>query len=214
MDPVESAPAASEKPTEAIPSSSTGPVEGGRFEGNYEMEPIMIVLTGLPGSGKSKFCYDLFEDEESDKNCTWVHVNQDDLGSRKRCEEVAREALISGHRVIVDRCNQSIEQRKTWIDLAKEHWAFRDTTPAANVFCVNIDTPADVCIERCKQDSHPIPSAEAEKVVTCQARDWEQPSLKEGFCAIVDLHSGDATFAKELISKLAQPLSIVHKTQE
>lgn len=195
----------------ALEPASAGPVEGGRFEGNYEAEPIMVVLTGLPGSGKSKFSYDLFEEQDSDKNCTWVHVNQDDLGSRKRCEEVAREALISGHRVVIDRCNQSIEQRRTWIVLAKEHWAFKDTVPAANVFCVNIDTPMDVCIERCKQDNHPIPSEEAEKVVTCQARDWEQPSLTEGFCAIVNLHAGDAAFAKDLIAKLAQPLSIVQK---
>ena len=87
------------------------------IEGDIAKEPVMVVLVGLPGSGKSHFCLDLFEEQGSSEHADkgWVHVCQDTLGTRKRCEALVTETLESGRRVIIDRCNQSVEQRKVYI---------------------------------------------------------------------------------------------------
>ncbi len=46
-----------------------------------------------------------------------MRVNQDDLGSRVKCEVAARAALLSNRDVVVDRCNFDVAQRKTWIGM-------------------------------------------------------------------------------------------------
>lgn len=69
---------------------------------------------GVPGSGKSTFAKQLIP-------YGYVRVNQDDLGNRKKCERVAKQALDQGKSVVVDRCNFDFPQRKTWINMAYEY---------------------------------------------------------------------------------------------
>jgi hypothetical protein len=43
----------------------------------------------------------------------WCRVNQDTLGSRSRCVNVATEAILrrqKGQHVLIDRCNLTIDQ--------------------------------------------------------------------------------------------------------
>jgi len=176
-----------------------------RIEGDAAKSPIMIVLAGLPGCGKSNFCFDLFE--EQDASSPWVVVCQDTLGTRKRCEDAVKEALVSGHRVVVDRCNQSVAQRKHWVDLANEHWPFKEAEKLADVTCLYFNTPYDVCVARCKaRDDHPtVSSADAEKIIGCQAKEFQKPTLDEGFCSIVTMEPGDTPFYREIVRKMAQP---------
>ena len=51
--------------------------------------PFVLLLIGIPGSGKSHFASRL----EAESNEQIVRVNQDTLGSLKRCITVARAAL-------------------------------------------------------------------------------------------------------------------------
>lgn len=46
--------------------------------------------------------------------------NQDEMGTRQKCEQVARSALKKGQSVIVDRCNFDYRQRHNWIKIAAE----------------------------------------------------------------------------------------------
>lgn len=100
----------------------------------------MLVLCGLPGSGKSTFSGMLLKALPG-----WTRVNQvrvedshmhthtgtrsrgqaltrsqDELGTRQACEALAEEALGAGHHVLVDRCNFNAQQRKTWVALAQK----------------------------------------------------------------------------------------------
>jgi atypical dual specificity phosphatase len=186
------------------------------IEGDFLKDPVMLVLTGLPGSGKSKFCYDLVTSEQGKggegSNSSWVVVCQDHLGSRNRCEEVAQEALQSGHRVVIDRCNQSVEQRKNWVELAHKHWPKSDMTfnKSPDVFCISFDTPFDLCVERtAAQEDHPtVAPADALKVCKFQAKEWENPSLAEGFACHVVLRPDQSVLRQTLIDKLDKPLPV------
>ncbi|OZJ03627.1 hypothetical protein BZG36_03732 [Bifiguratus adelaidae] len=76
----------------------------------------LILLVGLPGSGKSTFANSLV--------AAWPHtytrINQDDLGSRQVCEDTVQHVLSTSSACpVIDRCNFDHRQRKTWIELAR-----------------------------------------------------------------------------------------------
>ncbi|KAL3908193.1 MAG: hypothetical protein SGILL_008574, partial [Bacillariaceae sp.] len=105
--------------------------------GGYLKTPIMIILCGVQGSGKSTFCQQVLGlssdvmyvpppcDEENDsapKQWTWLSqdtINNGKPGKREKVERLAREALLSGNSVIVDRMHLDPEQRHYFVDIAK-----------------------------------------------------------------------------------------------
>lgn len=70
----------------------------------------VLLLVGLPGSGKTTFASRLVAAGG------WVRVSQDDVGgSRPAVERQFKAALESGEGVVVDRCNCSVQQRRWFI---------------------------------------------------------------------------------------------------
>jgi bifunctional polynucleotide phosphatase/kinase len=89
--------------------------------------PIILVLCGFVGSGKSSFAAQLFSRSAHPPSITasssssfhnppveWVIICQDELLRLEKCAKVAAEALSAGHSVIIDRTNLSPEQRAHW----------------------------------------------------------------------------------------------------
>ena len=62
--------------------------------------PVVVILIGIMGSGKSTFAKNVVARSPASR---WVITCQDELGSRDKCESVARAALQRGQSVIVDR---------------------------------------------------------------------------------------------------------------
>jgi atypical dual specificity phosphatase len=96
----------------------------------------LVVLVGLPGSGKS-----WFSSAALARNPTgWIHISQDEAGSRSTCEtQIGRTpTMIRGGpmpKVLLDRCNTSQEDRISWLRLAQ--WS---TVP----ICVHFDYNPEV----------------------------------------------------------------------
>ena len=100
----------------------------------------LLVLCGLPGSGKSTTAQRLGQGG-------WVVVNQDSLGSRQACMKTARAALKQQGRVVVDRCNVNAAQRVIWTQLAVQEF---DLQPD-QMGCVWLDVPDHECGRRVLQ---------------------------------------------------------------
>jgi len=66
----------------------------------YDQHQVVIILTGLIGSGKSTFALALQKHYPN-----FVRCNQDDLGDRRAVESKVRQALSQGKSVCVDRTN-------------------------------------------------------------------------------------------------------------
>jgi predicted kinase len=77
---------------------------------------LLVVLVGVPGSGKSTFASELIGGAPSEGRA-WCRISQDVLGTRKRCIKVAEAALKNGENLVIDRCNFDQSQRAHWLAL-------------------------------------------------------------------------------------------------
>jgi predicted kinase len=85
----------------------------------HDGKDMAISVWSMQGSGKSTFAGSLVKHGST----PWVRVNQDSLGSRAKCEVMCREALEKKHSVVIDRCNFDANQRRHWLNLARQYGA-------------------------------------------------------------------------------------------
>ncbi|KAL9187310.1 hypothetical protein ACHAXT_001413 [Thalassiosira profunda] len=89
--------------------------------GGYLKGPILLVLVGVQGSGKSTFCKSLIENGGG----SWECYSQDTIkggrpGTRQAVEEAARAALRKGKNVVIDRMHLDADQRSHFVGVAKQ----------------------------------------------------------------------------------------------
>ena len=105
--------------------------------------PRCIMLMGLPASGKSSFAAALASalNESTSRSMPTLVANQDDLG-RKECARVASRAS-SKCRVIVDRCNLTVGERK-------EFFECMHSPPMSDLVLVHFAASDETCTTRAK----------------------------------------------------------------
>lgn len=132
-------------------------------------QPFMLLLMGLPGSGKSTIAEKLQELE----SWKYVRVNQDTLGDRHSCLKLAKRALDENKCPIIDRCHASLTNRRPFYELAKS------CNVPVDVLIVN--APHSVCLERCqRRHDHPtVSSNDAKKVLAFVRKEWKLPNENE-----------------------------------
>jgi predicted kinase len=133
--------------------------------------PTMLVLVGVPGSGKS------YVAEKLAATGHWTRVNQDELRTRSACLRTAESALLRGQHVVIDRCNFDIAQRQPWVKLG---WQIASTTIDAIV----LDVDPELCKQRiASRESHPTiaPKSDPSPIVDRFAHSLVAPHRVEGF---------------------------------
>ena len=144
----------------------------------------MLMLVGIPGSGKSTFSTALARRATA---ATFVAVNQDTIGkngrrgTREQCLEKARQALRAGRCVVVDRCHCEPAQRAPFLRVAHDHGA------AAHALVLAL--PRALCLARAAaRADHEVSGPGAARVVNMMASAFAKPggmpAAREGFSSI------------------------------
>ena len=143
---------------------------------NTNYEPFMVLLCGIPGSGKSTFGQAL----EMAMPYKFVRVNQDELKTRSKCHDMVRQVLSNNKQCpVVDRCNFDQQQRASFVAIATEM--------GVPVDCIVLDTTAttnlvtvEECIYRCQQRrNHPgLSPQEAKGIVLLMTQQMNPPLSK------------------------------------
>ena len=134
-----------------------------------DFEPYVLMLMGLPGSGKSTIADKLQELEP----WKYVRVNQDTLGDRHACLKLAEQVLSERKCPVIDRCHASFKNRKPFHQLAK--------SLDVSVDILIVDAPFSICLERCqlRQDHPTVSLAEASRILGCVRKEWKLPGKNE-----------------------------------
>lgn len=131
----------------------------------------IIVLTGVAASGKSTFCTKHFDLDK------FTRINGDTLRKEykskatKMEDQIIAECIKDEKSFIIDNTNVKLEQRKKYIDIAKEN--------GYDVVCFYIPTTKEIAIERNKLregDAHV-----SRVVIYTMLKNIVVPTKKEGF---------------------------------
>jgi len=155
--------------------------------------PVVLILHGLPGSGKSTF---------ANKLKHWVVICQDELKSRKKCNEKFFASLRQRSNVIIDRTNISKDQRNFWIETASKN----------NSLCILVDFDSyypQELIGRCLNrvhvgnlDGHNYSGEQIKNIIRRIENSYEQPNCEqEGLFSIV--HCKNDNTANEIAEKFS-----------
>lgn len=140
--------------------------------------PKMIVLVGLPGSGKSTFSKHFVDNVKST-----IRVSQDDTG-KKSCFETMSKNISNNNLILVDRCNLKVADRKDFTDYLKG-----DAKAWAMVF----NTEPEECIYRAQhRPDHPtLKPSGAEKIIKDLHSQFEPIGITENFEQVIQIKSPD-----------------------
>lgn len=106
-------------------------------------------------------------------------ISNGNRGTRVQCLKSASTALSAGHSVLIDRCNIDVEQRKEFLQLAKERGI------EAHALVLNL--PVTLCIQRATQrigHEGGLDGPNVGAVVNRISRTRMPPTLGEGFVRI------------------------------
>ncbi|KAI0348324.1 hypothetical protein BDW22DRAFT_1341445 [Trametopsis cervina] len=167
-----------------------------KIDGKIESSSNLFIFVGLPGSGKSWVSHALMARDPRG----WAWINQDEAGNRSAVETAIGHSRAK-ERVILDRCNTSSDDRKSWLALAM-HWA-------ESPVCVWFDYSVDLCTSRAQNRiDHPTlpPGGRVRNAVMQMKEVFTRPSRQEGFAAVVTIRSFAA--AEEFIQTVSAPVNM------
>lgn len=142
--------------------------------------PRAVIFTGIQASGKSTFFRQRFSPD-------YVHINLDSLHTRNKERMLLAECLERQASFVVDNTNPTADDRKRYIQAAKEHGYWLE-----GYFFQSV---VKECAERNskRQGKEGVPS----KAIAFTSNRLELPSYKEGFDRLYFVRIKDGAFIVE-----------------
>ena len=142
------------------------------------MKKQCIILVGIPGSGKSTFFKQNFED-------THVRINLDMIGNRNKERALLIACLVGEISFVVDNTNIKEESRRKYLKLAKE-FGFETI-----IYSFKINK--EECLERNsrRKGKKRVP----DQAIFAMLGQYKKPEFKEGADKIIGVrNNNDGTF--------------------
>lgn len=153
----------------------------------------LLILVGIPGSGKSEFRRALVARDPS-----WTYVSGDEDGGTSAV--IAATSHTRNSKFIVDRCNTSVKNRQEILGLAHH---------AQHPVAIFFDVPSALCLDRAqRRTTHPslTPGQGVSAAIKQFEQSLTQPQLREGFVGIATVRSVPASVA--LAKRVAASITI------
>ncbi len=139
-------------------------------------EPVMFIMTGIQGSGKSTFCKAYLSDCE--------RINLDTLHTRNKENKAIEAALSNKMNIVIDNTNPTVSDRSKYILAGKE----------AGYYIIGLFMQSILrdCLERNEKRSgkEKVPG----KAFACTSNKLEIPSYCEGFDKLYFIEINDNDF--------------------
>lgn len=125
--------------------------------------PVMAIMTGIQGSGKSTFCKNYLS--------AYDRINLDTLHTRNKENNAIDEAFRAGNDMVIDNTNPTVEDRTKYILKAKKN--------GYRVIGYFMQSRIQECIARNEQreGKEKVPTI----AITATSKKLEMPSYEEGF---------------------------------
>lgn len=168
------------QPSEPFSWNSFNPKTAVSINGTFDVkkgkEPEMVVLVGMPASGKSTFAKRFF------LNAGYVHINRDTLKTPQKCLKTTEEALKGGKSVVIDNTNSNKKSRFEYIKLAQKY--------AVPVKCYIMQTSKEISVHlnavrnNLTEGRINVPPV----AYGVYAKNFEEPDKSEGFIEITKVN--------------------------
>ena len=138
------------------------------------ISPEIIMMVGLPASGKSTFVKKYFGE--------YTYINQDILKTKKKCIDNTIKALKNNDNVIIDNTNVDIQTRKEYIELAKQYNYF------IRCFVIDVDINLAKHLNKVRyrltrNSNKNIPDI----AYNVLSKKYKSPSMDEGFTEVINI---------------------------
>eukprot|EP00288_Rhodomonas_lens_P014587 CAMPEP_0177705408 /NCGR_PEP_ID=MMETSP0484_2-20121128/8691_1 /TAXON_ID=354590 /ORGANISM="Rhodomonas lens, Strain RHODO" /LENGTH=961 /DNA_ID=CAMNT_0019216831 /DNA_START=63 /DNA_END=2948 /DNA_ORIENTATION=+ len=192
----------------AAPSKPAGAAAGGsrkrsprnaakRAANDDKLKPRVLMLCGLPGSGKSTLSTRLVA--ESGGKVAWTRVNQDDQGRANVQSAVSawckRSLSDASQRLVLDMCNMDVVQRGKWLETLREAQpALFKATPGRSdaLMALHLDVAPEQCKARLRaRTDHPTIKGDGARIIDSFAKTAAPPTPAEGFGRVLVVRNDD-----------------------
>lgn len=150
------------------------------------IKPTLIMMVGLPASGKSAFAKQFAKENNfnivsSDKIRGMLYGDESIQGDSKEVFRIVHDMIFNnlyhGIDTIFDACNIHKHYRIEFLSEVNEK------VPECNKYCYHISAPLSVCLERNKKRDRKVPVS----VISQMAVDFDKPIPQEGFDSVYNI---------------------------